>query len=119
VRPGSDAALIDVSAGGALVETPHRLMPGSSIDVQLVVRSRRVLIRGRVLRCEISELGPCGPIYRGALNFDRTLSWLTDGARCVYPVPTADDRLLRNERASITRHGLTQGDTSSPSCNVS
>jgi hypothetical protein len=31
VRPGYRARLIDVSAGGALIETSHRLLPGTSV----------------------------------------------------------------------------------------
>lgn len=118
VRPGCDAALVDVSAGGALVETAHRLLPGASIDVQLLVRGRRVLVRGRVLRCEVSALGPAGPIYRGALNFDRALSWLTDSARHVYRVPAAEDGAFPDDRGAATRHGPTRSDVMSPSPNV-
>jgi hypothetical protein len=77
-------------------------MPGTSIDVQLHVRSRRVLVRGRVLRSEISKLGPWGPIYRGALNFDRMLSWLGGGAPLGYAVPTTDHGGFLNERGDAT-----------------
>jgi hypothetical protein len=102
IRPGCEAALVDVSAGGALVETTHRLMPGTSIDVQLHVRSRRVLVRGRVLRSEISKLGPSGPTYRGALNFDRTLPWLSVGAPLGYAVPAAATGGFFDDRGDAT-----------------
>ena len=115
VRPGCDAVLLDVSAGGALVQSSHRLMPGSSIDVQLLVWGRRLLVRGRVLRCEVSALGPAGPIYCGALNFDRTLAWLTDGARSVYRVPPAEDVTFADERGPATPHSPTQHSVSSSS----
>jgi hypothetical protein len=102
VRPGCDAALIDVSAGGALLESPHRLLPGSSIDIHLLVRNRRIVVRSRVLRCEISALGPWGPSYRGALNFDRPLTWLADGARHVYRLPTVEGSAFLDERGAST-----------------
>jgi hypothetical protein len=35
VRPGHRAKLIDVSAGGALIETTHRLLPGYSIELHV------------------------------------------------------------------------------------
>ena len=35
VRPGHRARLIDVSAGGALIETTHRLLPGASVELQV------------------------------------------------------------------------------------
>jgi hypothetical protein len=118
VRPGCDAAVIDVSAGGTLVESPHRLMPGSSLDVQLLVRNRRIIVHSRVIRCEVSELGRSGPIYRGALNFDRPLSWLADGARPVYRVPTAEDDAFPDERGDTTPQGATPQDISPPTWNV-
>jgi hypothetical protein len=33
VRPGIDAAVVNVSAAGALLETRHRLLPGTAIDI--------------------------------------------------------------------------------------
>jgi hypothetical protein len=119
VRPGCDAALVDVSSGGALVETTHRLMPGTSIEVQLHVRSRRVLVRGRVLRSEVSRLGLGGPMYRAALNFDRTLPWLTAGTPPGYAVPMVEGGAILDERGAATPQHHAQPSTAWWTSNVS
>ena len=78
VRPGHRAKLIDVSAGGALIETTHRLLPGTSIELHVETRSHRTNVRGRVLRCAIVLVRPGWVCYRGAIGFDRHLPWLLD-----------------------------------------
>jgi hypothetical protein len=76
VRAGHEVRLIDVSAGGLLVETCHRLLPGRAIDLQFVHRGRFVSSRGVVLRCCVSRLEANHVDYRGAICFDRDLAWL-------------------------------------------
>jgi hypothetical protein len=78
VRPGHRAKLIDVSAGGELIETTHRLLPGTSIERHVETRSHRTNVRGRVLRCAIVHVRPSWVCYRGAVGFDRHLPWLLD-----------------------------------------
>jgi PilZ domain-containing protein len=78
VRPGHRAKLIDVSAGGALIETSHRLLPGTSVELHVETRSDRTNVRGRVLRCAIVMVRPSWVCYRGAIGFDRHLPWLLD-----------------------------------------
>jgi len=78
VRPGHRAKLIDVSAGGALIETTHRLLPGTTVELHVETRSHRTNVRGRVLRCAIVLVRPSWVCYRGAIGFDRQLPWLLD-----------------------------------------
>ena len=78
VRPGHRAKLIDVSAGGALIETTHRLLPGATVELHVETRSHRTNVRGRVLRCAIVLVRPSWVCYRGAIGFDRQLPWLLD-----------------------------------------
>jgi PilZ domain-containing protein len=78
VRPGHRAKLIDVSAAGALIETSHRLLPGTSVELHVETRSHRTNVRGRVLRCAIVIVRPSWVCYRGAIGFDRQLPWLLD-----------------------------------------
>ncbi|MBI3493713.1 MAG: PilZ domain-containing protein [Acidobacteria bacterium] len=75
VRAGHRADLVDLSEGGALVETTHRLLPGSSVELQIETKSGRTSVRGRVLRCDVSRLFPAAVWYRGAVQFDRHLPW--------------------------------------------
>jgi hypothetical protein len=78
LRPGHLAKLVDVSAGGALIETSHRLLPGTSVELHLETGSDRTSIRGRVLRCAVVRLQPSWVCYRGAIGFERHLPWLVD-----------------------------------------
>ena len=77
VRPGFEATIVDVSAGGALVETTHRLLPGSSIELQVGSSDRRVSMRGKVLRCTVTRLCAATVWYRGAVEFDQGLPWFS------------------------------------------
>jgi hypothetical protein len=105
IRPGRDVELVDVSAGGALIETTHRLLPGTAIDLHLTGSERRTSGRGRILRCAVTRLRPGGVWYRGAVAFDRHLPWLDDDGGNGYQVPGAEMRPRRAMRAEATHHG--------------
>jgi PilZ domain-containing protein len=81
IRPGRDARVLDVSAGGALVETRYRLLPGSSVELHVQFASFRTTARGRVVRCSVSGVRPTAMSYRGAIAFDRHLPWFMDDER--------------------------------------
>jgi hypothetical protein len=78
VRPGHRAQIIDVSAGGALIETAYRLLPGASVELQVETDTRHTSIRGRVLRSAVASVRPSVVSYRGAIRFDRHLPWFVD-----------------------------------------
>ncbi len=99
VRPGYDVAVLDVSAGGALVESGHRLLPGSSVDLHLATPDERVAVRGRVLRCSVVRLRASGILYHGAIGFDRHLPWFVDEDPAGYGIPGAELRPRRAGRA--------------------
>ena len=90
VRPGLDVSVVDVSAGGALVESDCRLMPGAIVELQLETPGGRAAIRGRVLRCSVARLRSTSVCYRGAIGFDRHLPWFVDEERAGYGVPGGD-----------------------------
>jgi len=81
VRPGHQAMLINISAGGALIETGHRLLPGASVDLVLERSHYRATVRGRVLRCAVVRLQSASICYRGAIGFDRSLPWFIEHER--------------------------------------
>jgi hypothetical protein len=81
VRPGHRARVIDVSAGGALIETCLRLLPGTSVELQVETGMSRASVRGRVLRCAVVRVRPTWVCYRGAIAFDRHLPWFVDERR--------------------------------------
>ena len=76
LRPGCTAVVIDVSAGGTLVETSKPLRPGAAVHLQLKGRGRAVVVHAHVLRCMVWSIDPLDGIrYRGALSFDRQVDW--------------------------------------------
>jgi hypothetical protein len=81
VRPGHRARLVDVSGGGALIETSHRLLPGAPVELQVESGTDRASIRGQVLRCAVVRVRPTWMCYRGAIAFDRHLPWFVDERR--------------------------------------
>ena len=76
VRPGCSVDLVDVSAGGALVQAPRPLRPGARVQLLVVSGNRRYAIQAQVLRCLVWALDPlAGVLYRGALRFDERVDW--------------------------------------------
>lgn len=106
VRPGIDASVVDVSAAGALLETRHRLLPGSSVEISFAQDMRWPAVRGRVVRCAVAHVGPDRMHYRGAILFDRRLPWLSDDGSHGYSLPGCERRRVWIKRVSATRTGL-------------
>ena len=73
LRPGRTARVVDLSAGGALIETDWRLLPGARVELQLGDPSPLFTVRGRILRCHVTLLDRARIRYRGALAFDQLL----------------------------------------------
>jgi hypothetical protein len=70
LRTGRQLRVINIGPGGALVEG-LRLLPGASLDMHLPLGDGRLLVRGRVIRSEVSRLDANGIAYRSGLAFDR------------------------------------------------
>lgn len=105
VRPGREVLIVNVSSGGVLVETPHRLLPGSQIELHLRTADRRVSVRGRVLRCAVARLRADDLWYRGAIGFDLELPWFSDRQDSGYQVPEGE--MAASERGEVaTRLGV-------------
>ena len=88
VRPGYEVALLDISASGVFVQGVHRLLPGTSIELQLLTLDQRIAIRGSVVRCAVSRLRPSAIWYEGAVAFHGHLSLLARQG-CGYRVHAA------------------------------
>jgi hypothetical protein len=95
VRPGGEASVLDVSTGGILIETMHRLLPGTTIELQLWLADRRTSIRGHVLRSTVASLRRGPVLYRGAIAFERPLA----------PFPHIDGYAVPRPNATENRHG--------------
>ncbi len=76
VRAGSAAEVINVCPRGALVETTHRLLPGTVLDLRIDGPHRGAAVRAQVIHCEVFAIVNGSLRYRGGVLFDRPLSWL-------------------------------------------
>jgi hypothetical protein len=71
LRPGCAVHVVDVSVGGALVQSERPLRPGARVYVQIVTKLQVFALVAHVLRCEVWTLdSPQGVTYRGALQFE-------------------------------------------------
>jgi hypothetical protein len=76
VRPGDRVAVVDVSAGGALIEASRPLRPGADVELQFERPDGRLRMAATVVRCGISALDPHrGPTYRAAVSFNQAFEW--------------------------------------------
>jgi hypothetical protein len=85
LRAGRELDVVDVSNGGALVEGAARLLPGTHVDVHVVIGTGRVLVRSRIVRAYVCLVQPDLVRYRGALAFDRAVDTTATG----YAIPDA------------------------------
>jgi Family of unknown function (DUF6982)/PilZ domain len=80
IKYGPAVKLIDLSPGGAQIETTNfRLQPGSTVVVEISSRDGELSIPAQVLRCQLASLLP-DPVYRGSLIFKRPLDFKDLGA---------------------------------------
>ena len=71
LRPGREAALINLCERGALVEGSARLHPGAHVVLHLVGPAPSGSIKGTIVRCHVSSIcGRTGIRYRGAISFE-------------------------------------------------
>ena len=70
---GKGVSLVDLSAGGALLDSPVPLRPDSLLTLEIIGHGLETSVQFRVLRCEVGAIGPAGPTYRGACRFTRLL----------------------------------------------
>jgi hypothetical protein len=83
LRAGRELTVVDVSSGGALVEGPARLLPGTHVDVHIVTKEGRTLVRSRVVRAHVHYLDAAVVRYRGGIAFERSIDISAAG----YAVP--------------------------------
>jgi hypothetical protein len=70
---GKGVSLVDLSAGGALLDSPVPLRPDSLLTLEIIGHGLETSVQFRVLRCEVGAIGPAGPTYRGACEFTRLI----------------------------------------------
>jgi hypothetical protein len=85
---GHSVSIVDLSAGGALVDSPTPLRPDSILTLLIEGRGFDESIPFRVVRCQVGSLRAGQAIYRGACEFTRRIDLpgeLPSGARVLYP----------------------------------
>jgi PilZ domain len=78
LRAECRVALIDISAGGALVRASRPLRPGARVHLQCTTDSGApaAALPAHVLRCAVWALDPHeGVTYQGALRFEHRCEW--------------------------------------------
>ncbi len=102
VRPGHKLAIVNASSSGALVEGMCRLLPGTSVDLQVTTRHGQSAIRARIARCSVVRVQAAAVWYRAAVVFECPLSWVGESGG--YGIPTAEAR-DRGRGEGVTRDG--------------
>lgn len=79
LRPGCPIAIVNISRGGALVEGPQPMRPGTRVMLQIATATTAFGLSAIVVRCGVGALSAQdGVIYRGALRFDERRDWTRD-----------------------------------------
>jgi len=73
VKYGAEVRVLDISAGGLLLETQQALKPNSSVILELTGPDSPILVPSRVLRCRVASLSDI-LTYEGACAFRRPLT---------------------------------------------
>src|SRR5690349_20248903 len=73
LRAGRELDVVDISDSGVLVDGVTRLHPGAHVDVHVMTREGRVLVRSRVVRAFVSHVQADAIRYGGALEFEPTI----------------------------------------------
>jgi hypothetical protein len=79
LRAGRELEVVNISDAGVLVDGLARLHPGAHVDVHVVTRDGRVLVRGRVVRAFVSHVAADAIRYGGALAFEQTIDTAAAG----------------------------------------
>jgi hypothetical protein len=73
LRPGRTADIVNLSSGGALIETDFRLLPGLRVEMQVGDPVPLIRVAARILRCHVVKVDGARIRYRGAVMFDKQL----------------------------------------------
>jgi len=94
---GPEVKLINVSRGGALIESEARLSPGSALCVRLVTGESIYLLKGRVLRARAASMSGSELRYHIALAFDEEFSVVAKEEVSLEELPTPKEESSDSE----------------------
>ena len=108
LRTGRELAVVDIGDAGALVEGTARLLPGTHVEVHVVTREGRTLVRSRVTRASVFAMAADNLQYRAALAFDARVntapSWVV-ATRTAPPSVSAGSRYPNQNNPGSTGEG--------------
>jgi PilZ domain len=112
LKYGPPVRLIDLSVGGALLESDVSLRPGSTLALELVGAgpsgSSPVVVPLRVVRCQLTSLGD-KPVYRAACAFRQPMDLpdlvLQSAAMTATPAPDRAPTTIAVSSAAATDGG--------------
>jgi hypothetical protein len=88
IAKGHSVTLVDLSAGGALIDSPVMLRPTSLLALEITGAGFDTTIEFRVVRCQVGAVNAERTTYRGACEFTRLIELPEappEGARVLYP----------------------------------
>jgi hypothetical protein len=108
LRTGRELAVVDIGDVGALLEGTARLLPGTHVEVHVVTREGRMLVRSRVTRAWVFAVAADILRYRAAVAFDTRVN--TAPSRVVtthqaLPSATAGSSYPRQDNPDSTTEG--------------
>ena len=94
---GNIARVVDISLGGALIETDVRLCPQTKVGFKILMEKGDYRVTGCVLRSSIKSLNGA-PIYQSAIVFETPLTILgnIDAAKAVVEDRTSENDVIGN-----------------------
>lgn len=88
LRTGRELTVVEIGDGGALVEGTARLLPGTHVEVHVVTREGRTLVRSRVTRAWVFAVAADALQYRAALAFDARVNTAPSWVVATHPART-------------------------------
>jgi hypothetical protein len=75
---GPEVKLVNISRGGALIESWERFSPGLSIMLKITTAETLYYLKGRVLRYDVSSIDDTVPHYYSAIAFEEDFTFLPE-----------------------------------------
>ena len=88
IAKGHSVSLVDLSVGGALIDSPVMLRPSSLLTLEITGAGFDTSVEFRVVRCQVGSVNAQRTTYRAACEFTRSIELPAvplEGARVLYP----------------------------------
>jgi hypothetical protein len=109
VQFGHGVSLVDLSTGGARLDSPLALRPSYISNLEIIGAGLETVVPFRVLRCEVGGLTSQGVTYRGACEFIRPIELPNMACAPVQPAQPDDVRELDVVLKNLVRRATGEG----------